>query len=115
CGGDESVTAFTRNTARVCDAFEVPVLSAVVRVHLPIVSAAVVSAVPVQWNMEVAELSRRAVSDTIDSRINGAPSRVHTHCGGGGGILRESAGGDKQQKYECSEPGSVMFHGGTLK
>ena len=45
---DESVAAFAGDGARVADAFEVPVVSAVVGIQLPVVATGVVAAVAVE-------------------------------------------------------------------
>src|SRR5262249_33328968 len=74
---DEGVAPLARYTARISDTFEIPILSAVIGVELPVIAAAVVAAITVQWHVKVVELGGCAVCDSVNPGVDGVPPCIY--------------------------------------
>ena len=111
--GDESVAAFARHRACVADALKVPILRPVVGVLQPVVAARVISAIAIEWHVEVAQRRRARVCDAVNVRVD----RM---------LIRRGINADRNcwilcQRGDCADPennnyrsAASFLHGASL-
>ena len=77
--GEERVTALAGDGAGIADTFEIPVLTAVVSVSLPVVAGGVVATVSIEHAVKVRECGSASVGDAVYVRIDWAKVGVSVH------------------------------------
>lgn len=85
---DEGIAALARHGARLADALEVPVLSAIVGVQPPVITARVIASVTMERAVEVAELCGAGIRHAVNVRINRTAIRARIHIDRHRWILR---------------------------
>ena len=94
--GDEVVAALACGRTGFGNALEVPVLTAIVRVDLPVVPRGVVAAVSIQRRVEIRQLRRCRVSHAIDVGVDGPARLRDVDPDGHGAALRKGPNGRKR-------------------
>src|SRR5262245_47859664 len=74
--GEKCVAALAGDRARLADAFEIPVLPAIIGVDLPIVTCGVVAAVAIEGTVQVWECGRSPIGDAIYVWVDRSTVRI---------------------------------------
>ena len=109
--GNERVAALAGSGTGIADAFEIPVIAAIVRVGLPVVPAGVVAAVAVHGDVQVEENRGAGVGHPVDIRVDGVAIGVGVDGNRYGRILPEE---QTRQQEDSPSAGEARIGGNCM-